>query len=392
MFKYLFKILIVLAILFPLFFIASANFNHFSQTQAALDDGCNNSVDDDGDHLVDMNDPGCANDPAPVGGRDEDLDTGTCDLRVHAQGGFYVNQTVTVSVDVTSSGTYRVYVNDRNPQEKVSSGSSLVFTLPARLFPSIGTYKITAQRQGDMAGEPNVSCANSPQFITVTVKPCKYDFGPKKILAGETATLSVQIENSESGKIYHAVVSEKDNWGDQIWTSPEVIGTGGVIVTMVQVEAPSNGDDLKMIISRGPAGDVEADVCDPSVTKIIQVLTEEEWEDQEEPYEGISGENPCPGGVCNTALGRITAEIGPFASKILAIAVGLAGGIALILMVIGAIRVLTSSGDQQKLNAGREMIVAALAGLLFLIFSVVIMRFIGLNILDICFGPLGLCI
>lgn len=94
------------------------------------------------------------------------------------------------------------------------------------------------------------------------------------------------------------------------------------------------------------------------------------------------GQNPCgpTGAACNTALGPISTKPQVFASKILALATGVAGGIALILMVIGSIRVLTSSGDQQKLSGGRDMIIAAVAGLLFLIFSVLILRFIGLEI------------
>src|SRR3989338_8581457 len=96
---------------------------------------------------------------------------------------------------------------------------------------------------------------------------------------------------------------------------------------------------------------------------------------------GGSGENPCKNNVCKTALGDISTDPAGFAGKILSIAIGLAGGIALILMVIGSVRVLTSSGDQQRLAGGRDMIVAALAGLLFLIFSVLILRFIGIHIL-----------
>lgn len=100
-----------------------------------------------------------------------------------------------------------------------------------------------------------------------------------------------------------------------------------------------------------------------------------------------SGENPCkldPADnkvKCITALGKIPTELKEFSSTILSIATGLAGGIAFILMVIGAIRVLMSQGDPQKLAGGREMLVAALAGLLFLIFSVLILRFIGINLL-----------
>lgn len=103
----------------------------------------------------------------------------------------------------------------------------------------------------------------------------------------------------------------------------------------------------------------------------------------------VSGENPCQdfdgdGDIeCRTALGDIRATIGGLTRRVLRIGTGLAGGIALIFMVIGSVRVLTSSGDQQKLNAGREMIVAALAGLLFIIFSVLILKFIGVEIIGL---------
>ncbi|MEK9147254.1 MAG: hypothetical protein AAB639_03590 [Patescibacteria group bacterium] len=104
-----------------------------------------------------------------------------------------------------------------------------------------------------------------------------------------------------------------------------------------------------------------------------------------------SGKNPCdipdpnnPGNfLCPTAFGNIPTDPAGFATQVLRIATGLAGGLALILMVIGSVRVLTSSGDQQRLSAGRDMIVGAVAGLLFLIFSVLILRFIGVQILGL---------
>ena len=97
-----------------------------------------------------------------------------------------------------------------------------------------------------------------------------------------------------------------------------------------------------------------------------------------------AGANPCttgPDGRCPTALGNLPITVKGLANRILQIGIGVAGGIALILIVIGAIRVLVSQGDQQKLNGGREMIVAAVAGLLFLIFATLILQFIGINIL-----------
>lgn len=96
------------------------------------------------------------------------------------------------------------------------------------------------------------------------------------------------------------------------------------------------------------------------------------------------GENPCAQAQeCDTALGKIPTNPQDFISKLLSIAIGVAGGFAFILMVIGSIRVLTSSGDQQKLSGGRDQIVAAIAGLLFIILSTVILRFIGIGILGL---------
>lgn len=96
---------------------------------------------------------------------------------------------------------------------------------------------------------------------------------------------------------------------------------------------------------------------------------------------GQEGKNPCTNTGCVTALGNIPTNPQDFASKVLAIAIGLAGGIALIFMVMGAIKVLTSAGDPKKVTDGRDMIVAAVSGLLFLILSVLILRFIGSNLL-----------
>lgn len=102
---------------------------------------------------------------------------------------------------------------------------------------------------------------------------------------------------------------------------------------------------------------------------------------------GQAGTNPCTvtttGGSCDTALGNIPTDPQGLATKILGVGVGLGGAFAFILMVIGSIRVLTSSGDPKNVAAGRDMIVAAIAGLLFIIFSVLILRFIGIQIIGL---------
>lgn len=97
-----------------------------------------------------------------------------------------------------------------------------------------------------------------------------------------------------------------------------------------------------------------------------------------------AGKNPCASGTCNTAIGNnIPTNPTAFTGRLLTIAIGLAGGIALIIMVRGSIKILMASGDPQKITDGRDLIVAAIAGLLFLIFSVLILKFLGKDFLGL---------
>ncbi len=131
-----------------------------------------------------------------------------------------------------------------------------------------------------------------------------------------------------------------------------------------------------------PNGPYTYDECQEQLASTIPDLDSPENGDGEGTG-GKPGTNPCPGGNCQTAIGNFSTNPQDFVEQVLKIAIGLAGGIAFILMVIGAIRVLTSTGNPQNVNAGRDMIVAALAGLLFLIFSVLILKFIGVEIIGL---------
>jgi len=96
-----------------------------------------------------------------------------------------------------------------------------------------------------------------------------------------------------------------------------------------------------------------------------------------------------PGGQVNsginTAIGCIPTDIGSggLISSILRLAVGLGGGIALVLMLYGTFIITTSAGIPDKLKAGREIITSAIVGLIFIILSIVIMEFIGVQILGL---------
>jgi hypothetical protein len=89
------------------------------------------------------------------------------------------------------------------------------------------------------------------------------------------------------------------------------------------------------------------------------------------------GSPTCPDGKSiNTAIGCI-----PINDTDAAIGVG--GGIAFLLIVLAGFQIMTSAGNPDRLKAGQELMTSAIAGLILLIFSVFILRIIGVDILGL---------
>lgn len=92
----------------------------------------------------------------------------------------------------------------------------------------------------------------------------------------------------------------------------------------------------------------------------------------------------CPGGHINTAIGCIPANSeSALATFILSWGLGIASGIALLLIGYGGIQIMSAGGNPQKIQAGKELITAAIAGLALIIFSAYILRVLGVEILGI---------
>lgn len=99
-----------------------------------------------------------------------------------------------------------------------------------------------------------------------------------------------------------------------------------------------------------------------------------------------AGDELCDGdsGI-NTAIGCIHVLSGPeaFLGDILKWSVGIGGGIAFLLIVYAGFMVMTSAGDPERLKAGQELLTSAISGLILLIFSIFILKFIGIDILGL---------
>lgn len=84
-----------------------------------------------------------------------------------------------------------------------------------------------------------------------------------------------------------------------------------------------------------------------------------------------------------TAVGCVPSQPKTLVSGVLKFITFASGGIALILMFFGAFNMVTSAGNPENLKKANDQFVNAVIGLLFILFSVLLLQVIGVDILDI---------
>jgi hypothetical protein len=86
-----------------------------------------------------------------------------------------------------------------------------------------------------------------------------------------------------------------------------------------------------------------------------------------------------------TAIGciHVLGSSEEFLSDILRWAVGIGGGIAFLLILYAGFMIMTASGSPDRLKAGQELLTSAISGLILLVFSIFILKFIGVDILGL---------
>lgn len=84
-----------------------------------------------------------------------------------------------------------------------------------------------------------------------------------------------------------------------------------------------------------------------------------------------------------TAIGCIHTKPDVFVKDFMTFAIGIAGGLAFLIMLSGAFQMLTSAGNPDSLKAGQDRLTSAVIGLLFVIFAVLLLQIIGVDILHL---------
>jgi len=84
-----------------------------------------------------------------------------------------------------------------------------------------------------------------------------------------------------------------------------------------------------------------------------------------------------------TAVGCIPSEPENVIRVVITIGLALGGGVVLIMILVGSFMLSVSQGDPNKTKEAKEIISSAIIGLLFVIFSVTLLQFIGVSVLQI---------
>ncbi|OGM32704.1 hypothetical protein A2803_01465 [Candidatus Woesebacteria bacterium RIFCSPHIGHO2_01_FULL_44_21] len=112
------------------------------------------------------------------------------------------------------------------------------------------------------------------------------------------------------------------------------------------------------------------DVCTPDTGPPVNTAEEVQCDDR-------------PGTV-STAIGCVDFnDINQTGRFFLGWGLGIAGGVALLLISLAGFRIATSQGNPQRLQGGQELLLSAIGGLLMIILSVYLLRFIGVDLLGI---------
>jgi type IV secretion system pilin len=117
-----------------------------------------------------------------------------------------------------------------------------------------------------------------------------------------------------------------------------------------------------------------------------------------QPITGVSCENvelppppspPCAqwaNGQCvsfSSGFGAFATDPAGFVQTLFALMLSVSGGIALLLIIRAGYQLMTSQGKPEQLQNGRDQLIAAIVGLVFLIFSFVFLELIGVDIFHI---------
>jgi len=168
--------------------------------------------------------------------------------------------------------------------------------------------------------------------------------------------------------------------------------SGGILGGVSPLGSPDlylDQEEINAILNAGNYGDIPSNAC-PEGCKDNQVCSytgtgdikdASNWSCQAINMAAVDVHGSCGNEAIDTAIGCIPLDTNDFTIAIIRYAIGLAGFTALVIMLIATIIILTGGSNPEQVKKGKEIFTSAIMGLLFIIFSAVILKIINQDIL-----------
>lgn len=96
----------------------------------------------------------------------------------------------------------------------------------------------------------------------------------------------------------------------------------------------------------------------------------------------------CPFEAVETAIGCVPiGDTTQLAGFFLRWGLGISGAVAILTLAYSSFMIMTSAGDPKRLQTGKELLFSAISGIILLVFSMFVLRIMGINILGLFDAP-----
>lgn len=260
--------------------------------------------------------------------------------------------------------------------------------LAAKSEPSFGTVEVSQTRDGKQCNFFN-SCIVNGQDVTVKLTNITYDNGTP-FPDGEKIEVDL-IGEDTGGKFcldYHSKAEVTNGSINTVIPGSSVYATCSY---QLVIRLPKNAGDVEGTeknVKEFPASSIaqaecgDAEICNTNLGMSSNYdLCKQQLKENTEEF------TACQQCFSNngiwTAVGCIPSNPESVIKTVITIGLAAGGGIVLIMILVGSFMLSVSQGDPNKTKEAKEIITSAIIGLLFIIFSVTILQFIGVSILHI---------
>lgn len=299
--------------------------------------------------------------------------------------------------------TVKVYDKDhpqgldicRGPLDQITvfnSGLDKVKSCPITMS---DIYNVNDAVKGSVALEKTPDVSYKLAIHSGNIQVPKDQYKPGVIAIGSGIPESVKQTDLSEGKaefsyteikpgVYTAAVYAifQKNWAEKVFDKPLFFACGSRTFQVdndQKTSDPTTAGGTKVDPDRGKGNPITPLSCKPGeegCSTVSDITCD--------PLTGIKDSSPDTKHKGSfTAIGCVPTEPKMFIEYVLKFVLGLSGGLALLLMAFSSFQMITSGGNAEALKKANDQFYNTIIGLLFIIFSVMLLQIIGVNLLNI---------